>query len=365
MSHGPIVIDAHVLGTRAGGNETYIRNLLEGLRLCDPPEEIVALVNAGTPPDAACGFRTYPLRTKSAFIRTPFSLPYAAHKLGARVLHMQYTAPPFCGRPYIVSMHDAVALRHPHTMPAIHRYRLRALAPRTLHRAARIFVLTRAVQRDLMDLYGIPEDRFDLVQPPADPGFRRIENADRIAAVRAAHKLPERYVLYVGLLQPRKNLERLAEAFKSLLDTVPHNLVIVGKKAWLYDDMLTRIERLQLGDRLQFTGYVAQEDLPVLMSGADAFAYVSEYEGFGIPVLEALSCGTPVLASTDPALTEVAGGAALHVDPLDVDAIRTGLHGILTDDGLRARLRTAGPARAAAFSQRRMAEAALAGYRAL
>ncbi|HNT88096.1 MAG TPA: glycosyltransferase, partial [Candidatus Hydrogenedentes bacterium] len=168
----------------------------------------------------------------------------------------------------------------------------------------------------------------------------------------------------VGLIQPRKNLVRLAEAFARLRRRgFDHALVIVGKRAWLYKDAVEAIARLGIQDRLIFTDYAPHEDLPALYAAADAFAYISLYEGFGIPVLEALACGAPTLISTDPALIEVAGGAAHPVDPLDVDAIETGLVRVLSDVAFRERARRDGPARAAQFTGAGMAAAAVAGYR--
>jgi glycosyltransferase involved in cell wall biosynthesis len=235
----------------------------------------------------------------------------------------------------------------------------------TVRRAARLFVLTEAVRDDIAARYGVPQERFDLVQPPVPDAFRPIPDGDVLNTVRAKYKLPEKFVLYTGLIQPRKNLVRLARAFRRLVRAgCEHALVVAGPRAWLDSGVLRELDAAGLRDRLVRTGYVDQADLPALYNAADAFAYVSLYEGFGIPVLEALACGVPVLASTDPALAEVAGGAAVHVDPLDEDAIADGLTRVLTDADWRARAQSAGPARAAAFTPERMARAALAGYRA-
>jgi len=359
-------IDAHVLGTRAGGNESYMRNLLRALAAIAPDEELLAFVNRSRleSPQPAEGLPAVPLPLRSSYLRVPLLLPWLARQHRLDVLHVQYTAPFWTPCPYVVSMHDVVALRLPESMPFLDRHRLRHLSPRTLRRAARIFVLTRAVQQQIMEAYGIPEDRFDLVQPALEPRFRPLEDPEAADAIRARYGLPEKYVLYLGLLQPRKNLLRLAQAFAQMVDQGhPHHLVIAGREAWMHREMLQAIRSLNLGRRLQFTGYVPPEDLPTLLGAADVFAYVSLYEGFGIPVLEALACGVPTLSSTDPALLEVAGGAALAVEATEVEAIAQGLGTLLSDESLRARLRTMGPERATSFTLEQMGRNALAGYR--
>ncbi|MBI3119695.1 MAG: glycosyltransferase family 4 protein [Candidatus Hydrogenedentes bacterium] len=362
-----IGIDAHVIGTRAGGNESYMRNLLRALVEFGNPSEYLAFIHSGEETHCREEIGAIPTRAlpgRSSYVRVPLVLPYLARKLRLDLLHVQYTAPPWCPCPYIVSMHDIVALRLPESMPYMHRHRLQRLTPRTLRRAARVFVLTEAIRDDIVRTYSLPPEKFDVVQPAIDEIFRPVTDTAVLEAMRKKYALPPRFVFYVGLLQPRKNLARLAQAFAQLRARgLDQHLVIAGKPAWLYDEMLQTIHQLGMEDRLHFTDYIPQEDLPALFSMADAFAYVSLYEGFGIPVLEALACGTPTLASTDPALVEVAGGAAVHAEPHSVDAIAAALETLLTDQALRQTLREAGPCRAATFTLERMARQAIAGYK--
>ncbi len=365
-----IGIDAHALGGRAGGNESYMRMLLHALATYpNLDDEVLAFVHDETDFDSVFSNKSLQacrMPQVSSYLRTPVLLPWLAHKKRLDVLHVQYTAPPFCPCPYVVSMHDVVALRFPETMPWRERTRLRLLSGRTLRCAARIFVLTKAMQTEIQSFYDIPDAKFDLVQPTVEPIFKPIDDGSIKAEVRKKYNLPESFVLYVGQLQPRKNLVRLAEACAKISrQGVDQHLVIVGKKAWLYDEMLSTIDRLNMSRRIHFTGYVTQEDLPVLYNLANVFAFPSLYEGFGIPVLEALACGTPTLISTDPALCEVAGGAALSCNPFDVDSIADSIGLLATDSTIREHCKKEGIIRASDYSNQKMAKAAYNGYHAI
>jgi glycosyltransferase involved in cell wall biosynthesis len=183
-----------------------------------------------------------------------------------------------------------------------------------------------------------------------------------IAAVKARYGIAEngRYLLYLGTLQPRKNLTRLVEAFACLqAPTANLQLVLAGKKGWLYDDLFARVASLGLGGRVVFPGYIADGDKAALISGAAALVYPSLYEGFGLPVLEAMACGTPVLTSNGSSLPEVAGDAALLVDPLDVEAIAAGMSRLMEDADLRCSLVARGYVQASKFSWARAAQQVL------
>jgi len=218
------------------------------------------------------------------------------------------------------------------------------------------------MKREAGEVYGVSPDRIDVVPNAVDPMYKPVDDPAESDGIRKRYGLDGPFILYVGALQPRKNLVRLATAFQRLQKRgLPHKLVFTGKATY-YGPIAEQIHALNLGDRLVFTGYVDAAELPRLMAAADAFAYVSLYEGFGIPVVEALSCGTPALISTDPALCEISGGLAHAVDPLDVDAIEAGLLRVITDEALRTRVRSEGPARARFYSPENMARSALKGY---
>ena len=247
-----------------------------------PSSTLPALVGPAYAPGEgdAGALRTYRLPVSSSYLRVPFALPWAARRLRLDALHVQYNAPPWCPCSYVTSVHDLCWERHPEFLPARDRVRLQRLMPGTVRRAAQVFVLTHAMKKEIAGAYAVPEDHFTVVSPSIDAHFAPVTDAARLDAVRAKYGLPPRYALYVGALQPRKNLARLAAAFARLLDRgLDHRLVVVGRRAWLYGEMLAQIDALNLGDRLMFTGYVDASDLPALYSAADLFAYVSLYEG--------------------------------------------------------------------------------------
>lgn len=359
-----IGIDAHAIGTRAGGNETYMRELLAALATANGDHDFLGLITAAgvASPGGRVAVKQM-LRTPGA-IRVPLLLPWLAGANGCDLLHCQYVVPPWSPCPTVVSIHDVGWLRFPALFPSAMRRRLAWLTPGTLQRASRIFVLTNAIRQEIEHSYGISKDRIDVVSPSVDPRFFSSASEDEPRNIRSTYGLPEKFVLYVGALQPRKNLVRLSQAFSRLRDQgLPHALVIAGERAWLHHDMVREIESLGLGERLIFTGYVDSGDLPCLLRAADAFAYVSLYEGFGLPALEALASGVPTVISTDPAIMEVCGSAAVPCDPTDVDDMERALVSTLTDLSLRTRLIHDGPSQAQRYTRSAMAAAAIHGYR--
>jgi glycosyltransferase involved in cell wall biosynthesis len=186
--------------------------------------------------------------------------------------------------------------------------------------------------------------------------------AEQVAEFRQKHGLPKRYILYLGTLEPRKNLVTLLKAYAALTDPDVH-LVLAGGKGWLCEDIFAEVSALGLEERVHFPGYLSDMSLPLWYNAAEAFAYVSWYEGFGLPVLEAMACGTPTVASNTTSLPEVAGDAALLVPPDDVEAIREALKRCLSDQPLRTRLQHAGREQAAAFTWDKTAERTVALYK--
>jgi len=275
---------------------------------------------------------------------------------------------PLQGVAHVATVHDTIVLRYPQwlnnpTYVADHTYKLRAMA----RYASRIIADSEHTRRDVVDLLAIALERIDVVPLAAGPEFCPPTNLSDVTDTLARYGLRRgRYIFFVGILSERKNVVRLATAFKAAVDRTPGltmRLVLAGKRGWMVDAIYQALEELGLGERLVLPGRVAQEDLPRLLAGARAVAYVSLYEGFGLPALEAMACGTPVVASNTTSIPEVVGDAGLLVDPYDVAAIAEALHRLMTDDALRAELAARGLRRAAHFSWQRTAALTMDTYR--
>jgi len=258
----------------------------------------------------------------------------------------------------VVTVHDLGYLYYPEAHTRFQNAYLRWSTRYNSLAAARVLADSKATRDDLVRHYQIPADKIVVVYPGRDESLAPVTDPAALSAICARYSLTGRYLLHVGTLQPRKNLIRLLHAFASLLasDIQPPmpdlQLVITGKKGWLYDELLVEVQKLGLAaeGRVVLTGYVPDDELPALLSGALAFCFPSLYEGFGFPVIEAMSCGTPVVCSNVSSLPEVAGDAALLVDPLDVASLAAALAQIAADEGLRRELRERGLRQAGRFS---------------
>jgi glycosyltransferase involved in cell wall biosynthesis len=265
---------------------------------------------------------------------------------------------------YVVTIHDMTLTLLPRYHPWRKHMLVRPLIPLVARRAARIITVSEHARSDIVRLLRVPAERVVAIPEAAAPGFRAAAPAEQ-ARVRERYGLRGPYVLYVGTIEPRKNLVGLIRAWHRLWrrGAIPHQLVLVGGRGWRDGAIYRAIRSIDCGDALRLVGYVPSADLPGLFSAADAFAFPSLAEGFGLPVIEAMACGTPALISTARALQELAGDAALAVDPYDERAIEEGLERLLNDAALREQLRARGLRRAAQYSWEATARRTLAVYR--
>ena len=240
----------------------------------------------------------------------------------------------------VVTIHDLGYLYYPQAHRLLDRLYLDLSTRYNAHAAAHLIADSSATKRDLIERYGSKPDKISVVYPGYDETtFRPVRDEEAIEIIKARYGITDDYILFVGTLQPRKNLTRLIEAFSNLQSQISNlQLVIAGKKGWLYEDIFRQVEELGLEGKVVFTDYVPEGDLPALLSGARLFVFPSLYEGFGLPVLEAMACGTPVVCSNTSSLPEVAGNAALLVDPLDVEELAAAMERVLGDEELRAGL---------------------------
>jgi len=263
----------------------------------------------------------------------------------------------------VVTVHDLGYLYYPDAHRPADRCYLRWSTGWSARHASALLADSAATKADLVRAYGVDPDRVHVVYLGRDEGLAPVRDPGRLAAVREHYGIGGDYLLYLGTLQPRKNLARLIEAFGRLagqpaLEGV--QLVLAGKPGWDYHALTALATRLGLASRVLFPGYVAETDLAALLSGAIAFVFPSLYEGFGLPVLEAQACGVPVMTSNNSSLPEVAGDAALFVDPHNVDAIAAAMYRLVTDEGLRAELVRRGLENVKRFSWEKCARETLA-----
>ena len=274
-----------------------------------------------------------------------------------------FTLPPTRpGTRTIVTVHDLSFLRLPHCFePALLDY-LAVHVPRAVRRADRVLADSESTRRDVIELLGIPGDKVSVLYSGVEPRFQPIHDPQTLEGVRLKYDLPPRFVLCVGTIQPRKNHAALIEAF-TRLDTSDLSLVIVGGKGWLYEDVFHKIRELGMRDRVHLTGFVDDRDLPVLYNLAEVFAWPSLYEGFGLPPLEAMACGIPVVTANNSSLPEVVADAGLLVDAADTQALAHALARVLNDPALRRTLVARGLARAREFTWHKAAQTLLATYK--
>lgn len=365
-----IAIDAHSVGTGLAGNESYITNLIEALAELDTINRYSLYV---TKQEAVERFQNrWPHVTvrmtlpHTPVVRIPITLATELRRRPVDLLHVQYTAPPLPPCPVIVTIHDLSFEHLPQTFKRRSRMQLRLTVRRTARAATQVLVPSEHTRRDVIETYKIEPELISVAPLAARESFKPIEDETELRRVRSTYNLTGDYILAVGSIQPRKNLERLISAYSALRRARPSGnlpkLALVGKRAWLYKETLQAIEKSGLKDLTVLTGYVPESDLPALYSGALCFVYPSYFEGFGLPPLEAMQCGTPVIAGNRTSLPEVIGRAGLLVDPFDVDALTQALAMMIDEPGLRSQLRVKGLERAREFSWRQTAQLTLEAY---
>jgi glycosyltransferase involved in cell wall biosynthesis len=279
------------------------------------------------------------------------------------LLHVQYTAPLGCAVPVVVSVHDVSFLEHPEYFTRDRAWQLQWTVRRTVERAARILTGSEFSRSSILKVYGdLDEDKVVVVPNAAASEFRPISREAAAAIVRERFSIAAPFILAVGDIQPRKNQIGLIRAFARLAQSHPQlkqNLVLAGKETWFSDRVHQAARESGVADRIQFVGFVSDTDLLQLYNACDVFVFPSFYEGFGLPVLEAMACGRAVVCSNTSALPEVVDGAAILFDPYAVDEMVRAIADLLIDSELRARMERIGLQRAAHFSWQKTAQRTL------
>ena len=269
---------------------------------------------------------------------------------------------PLSSIPTVLTVHDLIFRHLPEHHKSLNRWYLNLTMPLYCHRATRIITVSEFTRRDLIAAYAIPEEKITVIYEAASPRFRPQSEAV-VARVRAQYGLPARYLLFVGTIEPRKNLTRLLSAFEAIhAEGLSDALVIVGQRGWLYGDFFSALEQSPAQRAVILPGFVPDPHLPAIYAGAQALVLPSLYEGFGLPVLEAMACGTPVVCSGAASIPEIGGDAALYFAPTSIRDIVQSIARLMGDSALREEMRARGLAQAARFSWERAARETQATY---
>lgn len=356
-------IDVHTIGRRQTGNETYVRELVRALEQARPGDVDYTLFQSHAGSMPAFTSRVVQVRPHMPLVRVPWSLPRAMKRERIEVAHFQYVAPPRSPCPIVLTVHDVSFERHPEFFSPLERMRLQTLVPWCARHAAAVIAVSETTRQEILDVYGLDPARVRVIHNGTPSEFRPVSAAVADRAARAVG-LTEPYCLAVGNLEPRKNLERVLRIYRELRRTgrMPLRLLLVGQRG-RRSGVARAIAQLGLEDDVVVSGFVSDEHLVALYNGARMSLYLSLYEGFGLPILESMACGTPVLTSNRSSMAEIAGEAALLVDPEDDEAIADAWIRLAGDDALCGRFGAAGIERAQAFTWREAAERTLRIYR--
>jgi glycosyltransferase involved in cell wall biosynthesis len=362
-----LAIDAHMVGERETGNETYTLNLIKSLIDEFPRHsyQVFTCHHAYLKPHLAENAGATLIEVpRNPFRRIPFAIPRHLRQSRAQLLHVNYIAPPRINCPVVVTIHDISYEFHPEFFSLRDRLLLSTLVPFSARRAAAIIAVSQKTRSDLISRYRIPPEKITVTYEGADVRFRPLDKLEATDLVLKKYGIDRAFVLTLGNLQPRKNLPRLVQAYAKLkreqkLDAV---LVIAGQALWRESKVFRAVRDTELETDVIFTGYIPDEDLPWLYNAARLFVFPSLYEGFGLPPLEAMACGTPVACSRMGALPEVVADAALTFDPRSVDEMARVILQVASSPDLQAHLSERGQQRAQRFSWKAMAHETMEVY---
>ncbi len=368
-----IGIDYTAALKQGGGIGRYTRGLVTALAELDRHNRYQLMVAADVPSaqfphleNPLIQFRRYPLAERLMTIgwhRLYLSVPVEWFSGPLDLFHSpNFILPPTRQAKTILTVHDLSFMRHPQgALPSLRKW-LNQVVPRSLARADHVLADSENTRQDLQELFQLPPEKITVIGAGVETRFQPIHDDLMLETVRQRYHLPEKFILGLGTLEPRKNFTGLIQAFSQSPARETHHLVIAGGKGWLYDDIFAAVANSSFKAQIHLLGFVADEDLPALYTLADVLAYPSHYEGFGIPIIEAMACGTPVVCANNSSLPEVAGQAALQVIATDTPALAEALHRLTRDMPLRQRLIADGLRQAQKFTWPAAAERLLGVY---
>ncbi len=358
-------VDAHAIGQHLTGNEVYIRNLLREFARFEETYEFIAYISSEEASAVVPGTCLRRMVPANPYMRLGFGLSKHLRRDLPDLVHVQYTAPLNCPVPVVVSVHDVSFLEHPEYFTRVRAFQLQQTVRRTVRSAARVLTPSEFSRQSILRAYGLDEDRVSVIPNAVSSDFRPRNREAAGARIRERFGIISPFILSVGDLQPRKNQIGLIRAFDGLIRCyphLPHQLVLVGQDTWYSVRVRRAAEKSGVADRIHFTGFVADSELLDFYSACQVFVFPSFYEGFGLPILEAMACGRAVACSNTTAIPEVADAAAILFDPESIEQMTLALRDLVLDDELRARVERLGLQRASSFKWDQAARRTLEAY---
>ena len=369
LRQGKVGINAHLLSGEAGyrqaGIHQYISQVLHHLPWDEGQLDYMVFTQQNyfeARPNLTCVPSRWPTERRLARIAWEQMVwPWLARRYDLDLLHsMAFVTPLLAVCPTVVTVYDLSFMVYPESFPRGQRFYLRSQTARSVRAARRVLTISESGRQDLHRFFGVPLTQIDVIRPGVSEMYRPL-SSETIVQFRQQKGLPERFILHVGTLQPRKNIPVLLEAVAKLAQR-DVGLVLVGGKGWLFAEIFAHVEALGLQDRVMFTGYVPIEELPLWYNAAAVLAFPSLYEGFGMPIMEAMACGTPVVAANVSSMPEAVGEAGLLFAPQVVDELVVGLTAVLQSPNVSQELREKGFMQAKKFSWERAGQETALSY---
>lgn len=368
-----IALNAHLLSAQAGyrsaGIHGYIYHTLAQLPLIEPHWRYQVMVGEGNPPPhLQLTVQRSRLATRHPLARIAWEQllqPVTLAGFHADLYHaMAFVSPLYLSVPSVVTVYDLSFIHYPQALSRARRWYLETFTPSSCQRATRIIAISQSTAQDIAQTFGIASEKIAVAIPGVDSRFRPLEAA-QVAQFRQQQGLPERFLLHLGTLEPRKNLVMLLRAYAALSARLREQtpLILAGGKGWDYDEIFQTIEQYHLQNTVRYVGYVKGDELPLWYNAALALVYPSLFEGWGLPVVEAMACGCPTVVSAVSSLPEAAGDTGLCLPPQDDAAWTLGLRQVIEDEAWRTASHHAGLQRAQQFTWQHTAQATLTAYR--
>ena len=372
-----IAIDVRTVLPNRSGVGNYVLNLIQNLRQVDPrPIYYFLSQKKNLPLLGHLAREQNPFLTLFSHENHPLSdfwehfiLPVRLKKMGIHVFHGPASLIPFRREQYglVVTIHDLVAFLFPETIPLKYGAYMRYLLRQAVKKADKIIAVSYHTRQDLIKILKVPPEKIRVIHEAASPIFRSHDKKEVQARIKEGYGITKKFIYHLGNIEPRKNLIVLLEAFTRVCRELgdEYQLVVSGQKGWLTRALSRYLKNYPMRDQILFTGYVPMEHIPLFMNGAELFVFPSLYEGFGLPVLEAMSCGTPVISSNRSSIPEIVGSAGVLVDPTRIQDLADRIVALLRNPEERMRLSRLGLERSARFSWEEAARKTLEVYRSV